>query len=121
MAQLFQGRSRIFSWADRAAAIEAKMMVVAVVAERAVVQCRAEIGTVHPGARVRVSYNVHLPALVLWDRENLRTLLEGAALPTLHIHIIFKNWYLCGLSWDDCEHKTCTPLPPRKWRPTLTG
>ena len=54
-------------------------------------------------ALVKVRYDTHLPSLSLWDRENLRSILAGAILPTLHGHVFCKNWHLCGVCWEDCE------------------
>ena len=37
----------------------------------------------------------------------------GAVLLTLRIHILFKNWHMCGVCWEDFErknsHVTTTP------------
>ena len=55
---------------------------------------------------------MHLPALSLWDGENLWKLTAGTVLPTLHIHVIFKNWHLCGACWEECERKNFPPPPP---------
>ena len=55
--------------------------------------------------RVRVCYNSHLPTLSLRDRENLRTILAGTVLPSVQVRVLCKNWHLCGLCWEDCEHK----------------
>ena len=41
--------------------------------------------------RVRVSYDSHLPSLSLRDGENSRSILAGAVLPTLPVHVICKN------------------------------
>ena len=39
-------------------------------------------------ARVQVCYDAHLPALSLWDGENLRSILAGTFFPTLHVTVI---------------------------------
>ena len=58
-------------------------------------------------------YYAHLPSLSLWDSGNLRYILEGGVLPTLHGNVIWKNWHLCGVFWEDCEHKNLhVPTPP---------
>ena len=54
---------------------------------------------------VRVCYDVHLTALYLWGGKNLRTILAGKVLPKVQGHILFNNWHLCGLCWEDCECK----------------
>ena len=48
-------------------------------------------------AQVQVHYDAHLLSLYLRDGENLRYILAGAVLTTLHGHILFKNWHLCGV------------------------
>ena len=53
-----------------------------------------KFGASRGSTRVRVRYDTHLPALSLQDRENLRTLLVGAFVPTLHSHVLCKNWHL---------------------------
>ena len=50
-------------------------------------------------ARVWVRYNAHLSDLYLWGREKLRTLLTGTVLPTLHGHVLCKNWPMYGVCW----------------------
>ena len=50
-------------------------------------------------------YEAHLTALSLWDGENSQTILAGTVLPTVQGHILCKNWHLCVLFWEDCEHK----------------
>ena len=52
-------------------------------------------------SRVRVRYDVHLPSLSRWYRENLRSILTGAVLPTLCGHVLCKNWHMCGVCWED--------------------
>ena len=74
-------------------------------------------------ARARVSYDAHLPTLSFWDGENLRTVLEGMVPPTVQGTVLFKNWHLCGMCWEDCERKKMhvpTP-PPHMWRQPLLG
>ena len=62
---------------------------------------------------MQVQYDTHLPALSLQDRENLRTLLVGVVLPTLHSHVLCKNWHLCAVCWGKCKHKKShVPTPP---------
>ena len=46
--------------------------------------------------RMQVSYDLHLPALSLWDREKSHSVLVGTVLPTLHDAVLCKNWHLCG-------------------------
>ena len=48
-------------------------------------------------ARVMVRYDAHLPSLSLRDRENSRSILTGAVLPTLRGHVLCKNWHMCGV------------------------
>ena len=55
-------------------------------------------------ARVRARYDAHLSSLFLPYRENLRSILVEAVLPILHSRNICKNWNLCGVFWEDCEH-----------------
>ena len=54
---------------------------------------------------VQARYDAHLPALYLWDAENLRTILARTVLPTVQGHVLCKNWHLCGLYWEDCKRK----------------
>ena len=54
--------------------------------------------------RVRVRYDAHLPSLSLRDGEKTRSILMGAVLPTLHGHVLCKNWHMCGVCWEDCPH-----------------
>ena len=57
--------------------------------------------------------NVHLPDIYLWDGENLRALLAGTVLPTLHSHVFCKKWHLCGVCWEECKRKNShVPTPP---------
>ena len=44
--------------------------------------------------RVMVRYGVHLPSLSFLDRENSRYIMMGAVLPTLHSHVVCKNWHM---------------------------
>ena len=55
--------------------------------------------------RVGVRYEAHLPALSLRDGEKPHTIIAGAFLPAVQGHVICKNWHLCGLCWEYCEHK----------------
>ena len=61
---------------------------------------------------MRVHYEAHLTSLSLWDGENLRSILAGAVLPTLHSHVLCKNWNLCGVCWEECERKNSHVLIP---------
>ena len=64
-------------------------------------------------ARVKVRYENHKPSLSLRDRKNLRSILLGAFLPTLHVHVLCMEWNLCGGCWKDCERKKMhVPTPP---------
>ena len=47
----------------------------------------------------------------------LLSILAGAVLPTLHSHVICKNWYLCGVCWEDWERKNLHAPPPQRWKP----
>ena len=60
-------------------------------------EARAELGGAGDVTRMRACHEANLPALSLQDGEKLRTILEGAVLPTLQVHVLFKNWHLCGL------------------------
>ena len=63
--------------------------------------------------RVMVRYDAHLPSLSLQDEENSRSILTGAVLPTLRGHVLFKNWHMCGVCWEDCKRKNShVPIPP---------
>ena len=53
------------------------------------------------GARVRVRYDLHLPAFSLRDRESTRSILVGMVLPTLHGAVLCKNCQLCRSCWED--------------------
>ena len=53
-----------------------------------------KVGVPNGGARVLVHYDTHLSALSLWDGENLRSLLVRKVVPTLHGHVLCKNWHL---------------------------
>ena len=49
----------------------------------------------------------------LWDGEQTRSILTGAVLPTLHGHVLCKNWHMCGVCREDCERKNShIPTPP---------
>ena len=50
-------------------------------------------------------YDMHLPFLSLQDGENLRSILAGRVLPTLHSHGLFKSYHFCGVCWEDCKRK----------------
>ena len=47
-----------------------------------------KVRTSRGGARMRVSYDTHLPILYLWDGEDSQTLLAGMVIPTLHGRVI---------------------------------
>ena len=69
---------------------------------------------------MRVRYAAHLPTLSLRDGENLRSILAGTVLPTLHGAVLCKNWHLCGACWEDCEQKRShVPNPQRQRQPSL--
>ena len=72
-------------------------------------------------ARVRVRYNAHLPSLSLRGGENSRYILAGAVLPTLHGHVLCKNWHLCGVCWEDCKRKNSHPPNPPEVATTISG
>ena len=64
-------------------------------------------------ARMWVRYDMHLPALYLWDGYNTRSILAATVLPTLHGAVLCKNWHLCGFCWEECKRKRShvpTPL-----------
>ena len=64
-------------------------------------------------AQVRVRYVAHLTSLSLQNGENSQSILTGAVLPTLHGHVLCKNWHMCGVCWEDCERKNShVPTPP---------
>ena len=42
---------------------------------------------------------------------NLRNLLVGTVLPTLHGQVLCKKWHLCRVFWEVCKRKNCTPPP----------
>ena len=50
-------------------------------------------------AQVKARYGAQLPSLSLWYGEKSWSILEGEILPTLHNHVICKNWHLCGVCW----------------------
>ena len=61
---------------------------------------------------MRVRYDAHLPSLSLREGEQTRLILTGAGLPTLHGHVLCKNWHMCGVCWEDCERKNLhVPTP----------
>ena len=63
--------------------------------------------------RVWVRYNAHLPALYLQEGENLRSILAGRVLLTLHGAVLCNNCHLCGSCWEDCKRKRShVPTPP---------
>ena len=63
--------------------------------------------------QVRARYDAHLPSLSLREGEQTRLILTGAVLPTLHGHVLCKNWHMCGVCWEDCERKNShVPTPP---------
>ena len=56
---------------------------------------------------------MHLTDIYFWDGESLRSILAGTVLPTLHGDIICKNWYLCGVCWEECKRKKLhVPISP---------
>ena len=58
-------------------------------------------------------YDTHLPSLSLLDGEQALSILTGAVLPTLRGRVLFKNWHMCGVCWEDCERKKShVPAPP---------
>ena len=65
--------------------------------------------------RVQVRYNTHLPALSLRGGDNWRTLLTGMVLPTLHDHVICKNWHLCGVCSEYYGSKKLHVPTSRRW------
>ena len=74
-----------------------------------------KVGTPGGDARVQVRYDTYLPTLYLWDGKKLRTLLAGAVIPTIHDHVLCKNWHLCGVCWEDCDCKNLhVPNPQRR-------
>ena len=63
---------------------------------------------------MRARYELELTSLSLRGKENLRSILAGIVLPTLHIHVLCKNWHFCGVCWLVCECKKShvpTPTP----------
>ena len=62
---------------------------------------------------MRVRYDGHLPYLSLRDGEQTWSILTVSGLPTLHGHVICKNWHMCWVCWEDCERKNLhVPTPP---------
>ena len=66
-------------------------------------------------------YEVHLPSLYLCDGENSQYILEWAVLPTLHNHVLSKNWHLCEVCWEDCKHKNLAQMPVLAKNVTVQG
>ena len=62
-------------------------------AETSTMWGEAETRTAHPGggARLRVQYDTHLPALSLQYRDKFRTLLVGVVLRTFHGHFFVRT------------------------------
>ena len=58
---------------------------------------KSKVGAAGVGARVRVLYDAHLPALYIRYGEKFWNLLVGKVLPTLHGHVLCKNFHLCGV------------------------
>ena len=63
-------------------------------------RCGGSVSTM----RAQERYGVHLPALYLRERGKSRNILAGTFLPTVQGHVLCKNWHLCRLCWEDCEH-----------------
>ena len=42
-------------------------------------------------------------------------------LPTLHGYVIFKNWHLCRIFWEDYEHKKSHVTTPSEVAKDITG
>ena len=80
-----------------------------------------KVGSTGGPARVRACYEAHLPSLSLREGEKLRSILAGAVLPTLHSHVRCKNWHLCGVYWEDCEHKKLQVPTAPEVETTITG
>ena len=55
------------------------------------------VGGAVSNTRVRVRYDMHLPALYFRFGENSRTILAGTVLPTVQGHVLCTNRYLCRL------------------------
>ena len=72
-------------------------------------------------AKVKVRYDANLPSLSLQDGENSRSILSRAVLPTLHGHVICKNWHLCGVCWEECKCKNSHPPTPPEVATTISG
>ena len=68
-----------------------------------------------------VRYDADLPSLSLWDGENLRSILAGVVLPALHGHVLYKNWHLCRVCWEDCERKNSHVPTPHEVATTITN
>ena len=72
-----------------------------------------KVGATGGPSQVWACYEGHLPSLSLWYGNNLWSILAVAVLPNLHIHIICKNWHLCGVCWEERERKNShIPTPP---------
>ena len=72
-------------------------------------------------ARVKVHYEALLPDLSLWDVENSWTQLTRAVFPTIHCYVICKNFHLCGLFWEEFEHKNSHVPTSMDVAYTITG
>ena len=70
---------------------------------------------------MRVRYDAHLLSLSLCYGENSRSILAGAVLPTLHSQVIIKNWHLCGVCWEDSDHKNLHGSPPPEVATNITA
>ena len=62
-------------------------------------------GGARGAVRVRVHYEAHLPSLTLQGGGKSSTILEGTFLPKVQVRVLFNNWHLCRLCWEDCNHK----------------
>ena len=72
-----------------------------------------KVGATGGPVRVRERYEAHLPSLSLRDGEDLNSILSRAVLPILHSHVLCKNWYLCGVCWENRKRKKShIPTPP---------
>ena len=72
-------------------------------------------------AQVEARCNAHLPSLYLRYGENSRSILVGAVLPGLHVHVLCKNWHLCGVCWEDYERKKSHVSTPPELATTNAG
>ena len=66
-------------------------------------------------------YDAHLTSLPLRDGEKLRSILVREVLPTLHGHVLCKNWHFCGVFWEDCERKNSHVPTPSEVATTIAG